>query len=63
MSVSVQHLLSSFEQLPETEKREVVSEIIRRAVKLSFPPLTDEELVLNAEAVFLALDESEAASA
>lgn len=59
MSTSVQRILDSFDQLPEAEKRELASEILRRAVKFDLPPLTDEELVLNAEELFLELDRRE----
>jgi hypothetical protein len=60
MSVSVQNLLNSFERLAEVEKRELAYEIIRRVIHFDFPPLTDEELALNAETIFLELDKSEA---
>lgn len=60
MSTSIQHILDSFDQLPEPEKRELAAEIIRRAAKLDFPPLTDQELVLIAEGLFLELDKKEA---
>ena len=59
MSIAVQNLLEDFEQLAEVEKRELALEIIRRVIHFDFIPLTDEELVLNAEAVFLELDRSE----
>ena len=42
-----QHILYSFESLPEAERREVAAEIIRRTIKLDLPPLTDEELFLE----------------
>jgi hypothetical protein len=53
-------LLNSFEQLPETEKKQFVIEILRRTLSIAIPPLTDEEMTLNAEAIFLNLDEEEA---
>jgi hypothetical protein len=56
MSIAVENLLNAFERLAEFEKRELAFEIIRRAAHFDFPPLTDEELVLNAEAIFLELD-------
>jgi hypothetical protein len=37
----------------------LLSEILRRTVDLEFEPLSDEELTLNAEDVFIALDEEE----
>ncbi|MBN1310118.1 MAG: hypothetical protein JXB30_01785 [Anaerolineae bacterium] len=59
MSVAIQELLDSFEQLAEDEKRELASEIIRRVAHFEFPPLIDEELVLAADAVFSELDRCE----
>ena len=38
-------------------------EILRRIRDVDFPPLSDEELVLNAEALFLELDRQEATDA
>ncbi len=60
MNTTSQQLLDSFEQLPEIEKKQVAAEILRRTVSRDIPFLSDEELVLSAEAVFLDLDESEA---
>ena len=60
MSTSIQHILDSFDRLPEPEKRELAAEIIRRTAKLEFPALTDEELVLAAEELFLEFDKREA---
>lgn len=59
MNSTTQELLNFFEQLPETEQKEVVLEILRRTLNQDFPPLMDEELVLNAEELFLSLDQSE----
>jgi len=39
---------------------EIARAILSRLVNFDFPPLTDEDLVLNAEALFLALDQQEA---
>jgi hypothetical protein len=60
MNASVKEILDSFEQLPESEKRELVSEILRRTVELDYPNLTEDELVYNAEEIFLELDSREA---
>jgi hypothetical protein len=38
----------------------VAAEIIRRTMAFDLPALTDEELVLNAEELFLELDRQEA---
>ncbi len=62
MSTSVEEILDSFDHLSEAEKRELASEIIRRTVEFDLPPLTHKELVLNAEALFLELDQRESAN-
>jgi hypothetical protein len=59
MSTVIEEILDSFDHLSETDKREVASEIIRRTRKFDFLPLTDEELTLNAETIFLELDQRE----
>ena len=62
MSATVEEILDSFDHLSESDKRELASEIIRRTIGFDLPPLTDEELVLNAEALFLELDQRESAN-
>jgi hypothetical protein len=59
MSTSVENILDSIERLSDLEKRELLSEIMRRTISLDIPPLTDEELVLIAEESFLELDKRE----
>lgn len=59
MTAEVENILRSFESLPEADKRQVASEIIRRSLKLHAPALSDEQLVSLAEGVFLELDRSE----
>ena len=44
MSIDSQELLKSFEHLPPSEKREVASEIIRRAFALDRDPNDDAQL-------------------
>jgi hypothetical protein len=60
MNSSVQQLLRSFDLLPEAEQRELAWEILRRTVTFDLPSLSDEELVLSAEELFLELDRREA---
>ena len=59
MTRSVEELLNSFEQLPEAEKRELASEIIKRSLALDLPELSDESLILAADQIFLQLDKEE----
>ncbi len=59
MTKSVEQLLKSFEQLPEAEKRELASEIIKRSLTFDLPELSDESLLLTADQIFLQLDKEE----
>ncbi len=59
MTKSVEQLLKSFEQLPEAEKRELASEIIKRSLGLDLPELSDESLIVTADQIFLQLDKEE----
>jgi hypothetical protein len=63
MSTAVQNLIESFDKLPEAEKQKVASEILRRTINFDMPALSDEELVLSAEELFLELDRREAEDA
>jgi hypothetical protein len=60
MTALVQELLNTFDRLTDSERLELVLEILKRTVDLDFPPLSDDDLVLNAEEIFLELDEQEA---
>src|SRR3989442_5195056 len=59
MTRSVEELLNSFEKLPEAEKRELASEIIKRSLTLDLPELSDDSLLAAADQVFLQLDKEE----
>ena len=63
MGTSAENLIATFERLPDTEKQEVASAILRRTLQTDFPPVSDEELVLSAEETFLELDRREAKDA
>jgi hypothetical protein len=60
MTALVQELLATFDRLTDSERLDLVLEILKRTIYLDFPPLSDEDLVLNAEGLFLELDEQEA---
>jgi hypothetical protein len=60
MTDSAKSIIESFDDLPDTEKREVAQAILRRALLFDTPPLTDEDLVAQAEELFLDLDKREA---
>jgi hypothetical protein len=59
MTAIVQELLNTFDNLTYSERLDLLSEILRRTVYLDFEPLSEEELTLNAEEIFLTLDEEE----
>lgn len=63
MSTTAQHLLESFDQLPDADKQEVAAEILRRTINFDLPSFSDDELVLSAEELFLELDRREAEDA
>ena len=58
MSTDTQNILDLFNQLPEMEKHEFASEIIKWTAKRDFPPLTDEALVQAADTLFIELDKA-----
>ena len=59
MNTLAQELLKTFDDLPDTEQQLIAAEILKRVINFDIPPLTDEDLVLNAEELFLVLDEQE----
>jgi hypothetical protein len=59
MTTLVQELLNTFDRLTDSERLDLVLEILKRTVDLDFSPLSDEDLVMNAEGLFLDLDEEE----
>ncbi len=59
MTTAVQNLLRNFELLPKTEKQQFAWEVIRRSVRFDLPPISDEEMILSAEELFLELDRRE----
>ncbi|PSB23625.1 hypothetical protein [Stenomitos frigidus] len=59
MTASVQELLNTFDRLTDSARLDLALEILKRTAHLDFPPLSDESLVLNAEELFLELDEQE----
>ena len=63
MTAAVHQLIQSFEALSDAEKHEAMAEVLRRGLALDQGPLSDEELVVAAEELFLELDAREAADA
>jgi hypothetical protein len=63
MKGEAEGVLRSSELLPDAEKREAASAILRRSMELDVPPLCDDQLVSAAEELFLKLDREEAGEA
>ena len=63
MTTATQHFLDSFDLLSEAEKQIVLCELLQRVRDFDLPPLSEEDLVANAEALFLELDRREATDA
>ena len=59
MTTATQKILKSFKELLDPEKHEFVGEIMKWTAQYEYPPLTDEELILASEQVFLELDKEE----
>ena len=59
MTLPGKKLLESFDQLPDVEKREIASAILRRAIRFDSLPLSDEDLVAQADELFRELDARE----
>lgn len=62
MNTVVQELLNSFDQLTDSERQEFAAEILKRIVHLDSQPLSDDDLALNAEELFVELDKQESAN-
>lgn len=62
MTHAVEEFLYTFDHLPEAQQREAVSEILRRVQRLTLDPMSDDELLLSAEGLFLELDRREDAN-
>lgn len=59
MNPQAQTILTTFDSLSERVRYEVALEILRRTKDIDLPSLTDDDLVANAEALFLELDQRE----
>jgi len=59
MTAIAQEILKNFDELPDSDQVEVALAILKRLMHFDFSPLDDEDLVLNAEELFLELDRQE----
>lgn len=62
-SNAVKELLTSFDRLEQSKKKEALSALLYRLRELEFDAPSDEELVLAAESIFLELDQREESNA
>jgi hypothetical protein len=60
MTATTREIIEKFAQLPISEKKIVVSVLLRDTLDAEKPELSDEELLSNAEEIFLELDRREA---
>lgn len=60
MGDAAQHLLKSFEALSETDRREVLEQLLLRASELPYSFPSDEEFLHAADQVFQEFDRREA---
>lgn len=60
MGDAARHLLKSFEALSETDQREVLAQLLRRAADLPYSFPSDDEFLRAADQVFQELDRREA---
>ena len=59
MTQTVENLLVYFEKLTESEKHDLAIEVVRRTDIFGAPELSDNELALAADDLFLVLDREE----
>lgn len=59
MTAVGKHIVEDFESLPDVEKREVLSNLLRISRTIDYPELSDEETLAAADAVFLEYDRAE----
>jgi TorA maturation chaperone TorD len=62
MTQAVQELLDSFDRLPESERLEALSELLKRTQAFEYPPLDDETLAQIADETWQMYDADEAAN-
>jgi hypothetical protein len=63
MTQPVHQLLTAFDALSDAEKHVAAVEVLRRTWPDGVPPLSDDSLVMAADALFADLDAREAADA
>jgi hypothetical protein len=59
MTAAGEHIIHDFASLSDTEKREVLVNLLRISRTIDYPEISDEELLTSADAVFLEYDRRE----
>jgi hypothetical protein len=59
MAGSGKRIMEDFESLPDTEKQEVHSKLLRSSRRIDHSEVSDDDLVAAADAVLLSYDETE----
>jgi hypothetical protein len=60
MTAAGKSIVDDFASLPDSEKREVLANLLRISRTIDYPEVSDEELVNSADALFLEYDQREA---
>ena len=60
MTAAGKHIVDDFAKLADTEKREVLANLLRISRDIEVPEITDDELVASADTLFLEYDRREA---
>jgi hypothetical protein len=63
MMQTVEEIITSFDQLPGKEQKEITRIILLRNLETETPSISDQELLYSAEEIFLELDKREAIDA
>ena len=63
MTQAIEEVLKKFDELAEVEQQEAICEMLKRISKQETSPLSEQEMILNAEELFLELDKREATDA
>lgn len=59
MTAAGKHIVEDFASLPDSEKREVLVNLLRISRDIEFPEVSDEELLASADALFREYDRRE----
>jgi hypothetical protein len=60
VTAQAKHIIDDFGALPDQEKREVLAELFRMSRELEYPSVSDDELLVTADEIFLEYDRREA---